>query len=200
MNEAADDVQLLTDAIQKTWPQAPSGKATGYVGQFVKRKRAGTKISGRVEGNHGMYTVSARMQGGSLRTACSCYVGKNEGFCHHCVALGFTFLNDPASFEEVQVKERVKIKSLEDLPAYLNSVTLDDLVKQLKAQGVTQQALAAALRMSSQHLSAVKSSGAKKPLLQRTRRDQTGLPVGSGKRQANRQEDEGVSFETSRSR
>ena len=93
------DTQILKDAIQKAWPQTPSGKAAGYVGQFVKRKRAAAKITGRVEGNHGMYTVSIKMQGDSLRTACSCYVGKNEGSCHHCVALGFTFLNDPASFE-----------------------------------------------------------------------------------------------------
>ena len=152
------EVTEIADAIRRAWPESPSGKARGYVGQFVKRKRTGMKISGRVEGNHGTYTVTIKVMTDSIGTACSCYVGKNEGFCHHCVALGFTFLNDPETFEEVQVKPRVQIKNMQDVSSYLGSVTLDELVKELKAQGITQQSLAAAIGMSSQHLSAVKSS------------------------------------------
>ncbi len=152
------EIQTLTDAIRQRWPESPSRKAQGYVGKFVKRRRTGPKISARVEGNYGMYTVSIKIKDDELRTACSCYVGKEEGFCHHCVALGFTFLNDPDTFEEVQVKERVSLKSLDDLASYLGTVTLNDVIVELKAQGITQQALAASLGMNPQHLSAIKSS------------------------------------------
>jgi hypothetical protein len=50
------------------------------------------------------------------------------------------------------------VSDLDTLQAYLNSVTLDELVKQMRAKGITQKAFCAAVGMSTQHLSAVKSS------------------------------------------
>jgi hypothetical protein len=41
---------------------------------------------------------------------------------------------------------------------YLRGVTLDDLIEQLRAIGITQKAFAESLGMNTRHLSAVKSS------------------------------------------
>ncbi|MFQ5435849.1 MAG: hypothetical protein ACE5FD_13305 [Anaerolineae bacterium] len=50
------------------------------------------------------------------------------------------------------------VHDLDTLQAYLDSVTLDDLVKQLRTQGITQKAFCESIGMTSRHLSAVKSS------------------------------------------
>jgi hypothetical protein len=50
------------------------------------------------------------------------------------------------------------VSDLDSLRAYLESVALDELVQQLRQNGITQKAFAESIGMSSQHLSAVKSA------------------------------------------
>ncbi|MCP4361068.1 MAG: hypothetical protein GY796_23925 [Chloroflexi bacterium] len=47
---------------------------------------------------------------------------------------------------------------LDSLQAYLDSVTLDELTKQMRAKGITQKAFCEAIGMNPCHLTAVKSS------------------------------------------
>ena len=51
-------VEVLKSLIQQDWPKTPSAKSRPYVGRFFDRARTGRKITARVEGNHGAYTVS----------------------------------------------------------------------------------------------------------------------------------------------
>jgi uncharacterized Zn finger protein len=118
----------------------------------------GTRIVARVVGNHGTYTVSIQVSPHlAVTSACSCYIGKH-GNCHHCVALGKTFLRAPDSFIEKVAKKLEAVKGLEDVFEYLESVTLESLIVRLKEKGITQKAFATSIGMSTQHLSAVKSS------------------------------------------
>jgi hypothetical protein len=48
--------QLLT-AMQRQWSRVPSQKAKPYVNAFSAAVRSGSKITARVVGNHGTYTV-----------------------------------------------------------------------------------------------------------------------------------------------
>ncbi len=150
----------LDAVIRRTWPQEPDAKVRRYIGAFFGRVQTGAKITAQVIGNHGTYTVSIQVKDNELVSACSCYIGKG-GYCHHCVALGKTFLADPDSFVEVKTKKRDEVKGLNDLPHYLQGVTLDALLGQLREQGVTQKAFAESIGMNSRHLSAIKSSDAR---------------------------------------
>ena len=47
---------------------------------------------------------------------------------------------------------------LTDVRAYLDSVTLDALLTQLKAKGITQKAFAEQIGMNTRHLSVIKAS------------------------------------------
>ncbi len=151
------DLEILKSAIQKTWSGKPSDKAKRYVGQFFEATRLGTKITAKVVGNYGDYTVSIQVDGDNVLTACSCYIGK-YGYCHHCEALAITFLNDVSQFKEIKQRDLKEIRELADLQEYLRGVPLDDLIKELKAKGITQKAFAESIGMSSRHLSAIKSS------------------------------------------
>jgi uncharacterized Zn finger protein len=151
------DIDLLKEVLQRNWPGQPDDKAKRYVGQFFNGTRRGTSITAQVEGNHGTYTVSIRADTLGVTSACSCYIGKG-GYCHHCTALAVTFLNNPASFWEIKPKPLAELHELADLNEYLQGVTLDELLKELKAHGITQKAFAEAIGMNSRHLSAVKSS------------------------------------------
>jgi len=151
------DIETLQAAIQSHWPGPAGEKAARYVGQFTDRTRTGTKIIGKVVGNHGTYTVAVAAKDGSVTSACSCYIGKS-GYCHHCVALAHTFLRAPESFREIQPTPREAIGGLPELQSYLAGVTLDELLAQLKARGITQKAFAEGIGMSTQHLSAIKSA------------------------------------------
>ncbi|MCB0214903.1 MAG: hypothetical protein KDJ52_36525, partial [Anaerolineae bacterium] len=51
-----------------------------------------------------------------------------------------------------------EVEALADLPEYLRSVTLDELIQALKKKGISQKAFAESIGMSSQKLSAIKSS------------------------------------------
>ena len=151
------DTETLQAAIQSHWPGPPGEKAARYVGHFTDCTRRGTKIVAKVDGNHGTYTVSIGAGAGGVTSACSCYIGK-DGDCHHCAALAHTFLRTPDSFREIQTIPREAVGGLPELQAYLAGVTLEDLLAQLKAHGITQKAFAAGIGTSSQHLGAIKSA------------------------------------------
>jgi len=152
------EIETLTKGIQSHWTSKPGDKAKKYIGQFSNRVRIGTKIVAKVLGNHGTYTVSIQVGPGiATSSACSCYIGK-DGYCHHCHALAQTFLNAPDSFIEKVVKKLEAVKGLEDVFDYLESNTLESLIVRLKEKGISQKTFAASIGMSTQHLSAVKSS------------------------------------------
>ncbi len=153
----ASDVEILKSTIQKNWSSKPSDKAKRYVGQFFDATRFGTKITAKVLGNHGTCTVSMQVKEGDLTSVCSCYIGKYGG-CHHCQALAITFLQDTTKFRELKQRTIDEVGELVDIPEYLQSVTLDELVQELKKKGITQKAFAESIGMSSQKLSAIKSS------------------------------------------
>ncbi len=151
------NLEILTKSIQKNWSSPIGDKAKVYVGRFTNRFRIGTKIVANVVGNHGTYTVSIQATPElTVISACSCYIGK--GGCHHCAALAKTFLKAPESFVEKLAKHLDEVKGLNEVAEFLESTTLESLIAQLKEKGITQKAFAASIGMSTQHLSAVKSS------------------------------------------
>jgi len=151
------EIDILKQALQSHWSSKPGDKAKAYIGKFFNRVRIGAKIRAQVAGNHGTYTVSIQATQLTTQSACSCYIGKG-GYCHHCAALAITFLDDPDSFIEKATKKLNAVKGFGDINEYLQSVTLESLLSQLKEKGVSQKTFAASIGMSTQHLSAVKSS------------------------------------------
>jgi len=154
---ADTELEQLQTAIQRQWSRAPSKKATPYVNAFSAAVRSGTKITAKVVGNHGTYTVSIQLDTQGLTSACSCYIGKH-GHCHHCEALAITFVHDPSLFQVVKPKQRQDVRDLTDVQAYLQSVTLEALLTQLKEKGITQKAFAEQIGMNTRHVTAMKSS------------------------------------------
>ena len=150
-------LEQLHTAIQRQWSRVPSKKAQPYVNAFTAAIRSGTKITAKVVGNHGTYTVSIQLDTQGLTSACSCYIGKH-GYCHHCEALAITFVHDPSRFQVVKPKQRKDVRDLTDVQAYLQSVTLEALLTQLKDKGITQKAFAEQIGMNTRHLTAIKSS------------------------------------------
>jgi hypothetical protein len=151
------DIAALTTAIQKHWDFAPDAKVKRYIDSFFERTRARRKLQAKVEGNHGTYTVSIEVKGGNLQAACSCYIGAG-GACHHCHALGLTFVQDAASFISVKQKQIRSVQTLTDLRPALKGVKLDSLLQDLKTHGMTQKAFAESIGMNPRHLAAIKSS------------------------------------------
>lgn len=147
----------LASALRGSWSAAPGKKAEAYIDKFFNTTRLGDQISGQVEGNHGVYTVTIRLEDGRLSSACSCYIGKGGG-CHHCAALAHTFLRRPEPFTLVEKKERAAVATLDDLSAYLRSRPLVELLAELRAKGITQKAFCEAIGMNPRHLSTVRSS------------------------------------------
>jgi len=150
------DVDILKTAIQNHWTYAPTKKGAGYVGQFFERSRTRRKIVAKVQGNHGIYTVSVEAKEKQVHSACSCYIGRGGG-CHHCHALAITFLQQPESFKKTAKKGKREIETLEDVHSYLKGVTLESLLKELKNQGITQKAFAESIGMNPRHLGSIKS-------------------------------------------
>ena len=150
------DIERLKITIAQRWPEPPGEKATRYVDKFFNATRLGAKIAAQVAGNHGTYRVTLEAQEGGLFSACSCYIGKS-GYCHHCHALGLTFVAHPEQFEVLKTRALDEVTTLPEMAEYLRGVTLDELLSQLKACGITQKALAASIGMNTRHLSAVKS-------------------------------------------
>ena len=68
--------------LRSQWPGSPSEKDRRYIGKFYARERIGDRITGKVEGNHGTYTVSIWIDGEQVSSTCGCYIGKH-GYCHH---------------------------------------------------------------------------------------------------------------------
>ena len=157
MSMSSSEINHLRTAIQKRWPGQPSPKAKRYIDQFFNKTRTGAKIAAQVDGNHGTYTVSVEIDQQRLSSACSCYIGKG-GLCHHCEALARTFLNDDTAFKTVQRTGLADVQTLGDIKTYLESVTLDSLMKQLSTQGITQKTFAESIGMNPRQLSAIKSS------------------------------------------
>ena len=154
---ADTELEQLHTAIKHQWSRVPSKKAQPYVNALAAAERRGTKITAKVVGNHGTYTVSIQLDLQGLTSACSCYIGKH-GYCHHCEALAITFVQDPSLFQVVTPKRRKDVRNLTDVQAYLQSVTLEALLTQLKDKGITQKAFAEQLGMNTRHLAAIKSS------------------------------------------
>ncbi len=158
-------IEALRVAMKARWGSAlahrymndKKDKVGRYVGKFFNCTRLGSRISGKVVGNHGTYTVTIQINDDMLTSACSCYIGKG-GYCHHCLALAITFLNDTSAFEVVKTRTRDEIKALATLKEYLDGVTLDTLLQELGAKGITQKAFAESLGMNPRHLTAVRSS------------------------------------------
>lgn len=151
------DIKTLRETIQGHWLSTPRDKAKPYVGRFYGMTRIGTKISAKVEGNYGTYTVSIQKDNEELSSACSCYIGKGGG-CHHCTALAIAFLINSDVFQEIETVDLKDVESLDDLKKYLNGTTLDSLLKELKSRGITQKALSECMGMSANHLSAIRRS------------------------------------------
>jgi len=154
---ANSDLHLLQTALKRHRSRVPSQKAKPYVHAFSAAERRGAKITAKVVGNHGTHTVSIQGDTQGVTSACSCYIGKH-GYCHHCEALAITFLDDPSAFKAVKLKQVKDVRQLTDVQAYLDSVTLDALLTQLKAKGITQKAFAEQIGMNTRHLAAIKSS------------------------------------------
>ena len=154
---ADTELEQLHTAIKRQWSRVPGKKAKPYVNTFSAAERRGTKITAKVVGNHGTYTVSIQLDTQGLTSACSCYIGKH-GYCHHCEALAITFAQNPSLFQVVTPKQRKDVRNLTDVQAYLQSVTLEALLTQLKDKGITQKAFAEQIGMNTRHLAAIKSS------------------------------------------
>jgi len=127
------DFDILRTVVKRYWSSGPSSKAKRYVNTFLAAERRGTKITAKVVGNHGTYTVSIQGDKQGLTSTCSCYIGK-YGHCHHCEALALTFLNDPTLFKTVKQTPSKEMQNLTDVRAYLESLTLDSLLNTQRPQ------------------------------------------------------------------
>ena len=58
---ADTELEQLHTAIKRQWSRVPSQKAKPYVNAFSATVRSGTKITAKVVGNHGTYTVSIQL-------------------------------------------------------------------------------------------------------------------------------------------
>ena len=149
------DASVINKALKNTWSSQPSSKAKGYINKFFDTQIRNDIILARVEGNHGTYTVSLRLEDDQLDANCSCYKG---GYCHHSEALAHTYVQHSQIFKAVKSKTLKQVKKLGDLPGFLRSTTLDKLIQELKKNGISQKDFAESIGMSTRHLSAVKSS------------------------------------------
>jgi uncharacterized Zn finger protein len=160
MSDTPAEIETLKAAIAERWSEPPGSKAQAYVGAFFDAVRVAQKITAKVVGNHGTYTVSIEAEESQVLSACSCYIGKG-GYCHHCTALAATFLKDPTQFKETKLKKREEIQDPTDVASYLHGASLETLLKQLSENGITQKAFAEIIGMNPRHLSALKSSEAR---------------------------------------
>ena len=152
----ASDNTTLQDILRSRWSKPPGEKARRYVGKFYGLEKIGDRITGKVEGNHGAYTVSIWVTDNLLVSTCGCYIGKH-GYCHHCEALAHTYLQNPGAFVVVTAKERGALGLLNEVYDYLKTTTLEKLLAELKAKGISQKVFAESIGMSTRHLTAVKS-------------------------------------------
>ena len=151
------DLNQLSTLLKKLLPAAPYEKSARYVGKFYACEVRDRLLKGLVVGNHGEYRVSYQVtESGYANKACSCYIGKHG--CHHTDALAYTFLQDPARFRVIEKLERSSMKRLEAVAAYLEGVTLEELLDEMRSYGIVQSEFADVIGMASGHLAAVKAS------------------------------------------
>jgi uncharacterized Zn finger protein len=150
-------IDELKEIIGSDWPKRSDEKTKSYIDKFFDRTLNANKIIAKVEGNHGVYTVSIEAKEKETDSACSCYIG-SDGGCHHCHALALTFLKDPESFALVRQKKLSSIRTLDDLEKYLTRTKLDTLLQELKSRGITNKDFAEAMGMNPRHLSSINSS------------------------------------------
>lgn len=117
----------------KTW-----GRAQDYVGAFENPEATSREIRGNVTGNYGTYTAILRRIGDSLEFACSCPAADDMD-CKHAAALGLTYLRDPGVFQEMAKADRAEVRAVADVSKFLKGSTLERLVEELRARGITQK-------------------------------------------------------------
>ena len=76
-------------------------------------------------------------------------------------SVGLYLLASPQSFEVVAVKRLEAVKTTEDLAVFLKEVTLDSLLEDLKARGISQKQLAETVGISQRQLSLIKAGEAR---------------------------------------
>lgn len=154
------EIEELKKIIDKNFSQfSTDGKTGSYIGKFFDCEIKKNRIIGCVDGNHGEYTVSLKINGDFVDDQCSCYIGKNG--CHHTIALAHTFLRQPEDFEVIKEVKRPRIKHINKIREYLDYVTLQDLSTELDKLGFTEADIARATGTSSAHISAVRRSEAR---------------------------------------
>jgi uncharacterized Zn finger protein len=62
--------------------------------------------------------------------------------CKHAAALGLTYLREPASFREMAASDRSEFRALASVSRLLEGTSLEKLIAQLRARGITQKRLA----------------------------------------------------------
>jgi len=92
----------LTVLLKKAWKGTPEEKELEYIGSSRMRQRvkAGSRLSVRIDGNHGVYRTSLKGDGGKQLTY-SCTCPSPYYPCKHAAALAYTYLKEPETFFEV---------------------------------------------------------------------------------------------------
>jgi len=106
-------------------------RAENYIGRFYDCKLEGTVLTGKVKGNHGIYSVELKIDTDPLEYKCGCETSKTM-FCKHAAALGLTYIYTPWVFTTDFHIDREEVKTLEDLDLYLRNIKLKTLVEELK--------------------------------------------------------------------
>jgi uncharacterized Zn finger protein len=141
--------------LEEKYSEKTTQKVRSYIDKFSDREFLGNKIRAKTEGNYGVYTVVIEKKYSMITSSCVCYIGKNGG-CHHCAALAHTYINNYDSFDTIEKYTPKKIQNLDMLNSYIQSVTLSELLSQLKQKGISQKAFAESLNMSTAHLGSIK--------------------------------------------
>ena len=129
-------------------------RAENYIGRFYDCKLEGTVLTGKVKGNHGIYSVELKIDTDPLEYKCGCETSKTM-FCKHAAALGLTYIYTPWVFTTDFHIDREEVKTLEDLDLYLRNIKLKTLVEELKKKDINISKLVELLGISVQQLSTV---------------------------------------------
>lgn len=110
-------------------------RAENYVGKFSDCKVEGTTLTGKIKGNHGVYSVILHIDSDPITYTCDC--DKSHAyFCKHAAALGLTYIYTPWVFATDRTLDRNDISSFDDLSFFVRSTTLKSLMEDLKKQNV----------------------------------------------------------------
>jgi uncharacterized Zn finger protein len=141
----------LKKRIMKELEKPISVKIKNYINKFFETKEYEDKITGKVEGNYGIYNVSIVFKDDRLDHRCSCYLG---GKCHHSNALAYTYVYSPSIFEKV---EKIDLLEIDNLKEYIDQFTLEELLSKIKKAGISQKKFAESIGMIPRHLTSIKS-------------------------------------------